>query len=408
MAVCLYKHQLEAIDKLGTGSILWGGVGSGKSRTALVYYVLNEGLGTLRINGEGKYSPMKRDVPLYIITTAKKRDTLEWEAEMVPLLLNSKKIVIDSWNLIKNYINVKDAFFIFDEQRLVGSGTWVKSFLKIAKHNNWILLTATPGDTWMDYVPVFIANGYFKNRTEFIRNHVIYNRFTRYPQVERYYGERKLESIRQKILVGMDYKKKTIPWHNDILVDYDLEKYKTVAVDRWNIYEDEPIKEGGQLCYVLRRIVNSDPSRIQKLLELTEKHERMIVFYNFNYELELLRELCEQKYIRYAEWNGHKHQPIPDTTRWVYLVQYAAGAEGWNCISTNVVVFFSQNYSYKAMVQAAGRVDRINSPYIDLYYYHFRTKSSIDMGIKKFLKTKKNFNERAFIRNLDSQQKQTL
>lgn len=385
-----------------------GGVGSGKSRTALVYYFLKKGLGNLRINGEGNYSPIKKQIPLYIITTAKKRDTLEWESELVPFLLKPQMIFIDSWNRIKEYTQVKDAFFIFDEQRVVGSGTWVKSFLKITKQNDWILLTATPGDTWMDYVPVFIANGFFKNRTEFIRNHVVYNRFTRYPKIDRYVGERKLEILRQRVLVGMSYEKKTRSWHYDILTEYNKEKYKKIAVERWNIYEDEPVKESGQLCYLLRRVVNSDPSRVTKLLELVNKHPRIIVFYNFNYELETLRTMCDENDISYAEWNGHKHQPIPKTNRWLYLVQYTAGAEGWNCILTDTVVFYSQNYSYKATIQAAGRIDRMNTPYIDLYYYHFRTNSSIDLGIKKFLKNKKNFNEVAFLRSLDTQQKQTL
>ena len=70
---------------------------------------------------------------LYIITTAKKRDTLEWEGELSPFLLSTNpdvnlyqnKVVIDSWNNISKYKDITDAFFIFDEQRVVGSGTWV-------------------------------------------------------------------------------------------------------------------------------------------------------------------------------------------------------------------------------------------------------------------------------------------
>ena len=64
-----------ALDRLNNGSILCGDTGSGKSLTALAYYFSKENGGSF----EDEYIPMK-DPPqdLYIITTARKRDTLEW------------------------------------------------------------------------------------------------------------------------------------------------------------------------------------------------------------------------------------------------------------------------------------------------------------------------------------------
>lgn len=397
MAISLYDHQQEAIDKLETGSILCGGVGSGKSRVALAYYFLKVGKGYLKINGEGRYKPMSIKKELYIITTARKRDTLEWEEEYLPFLISKKHVHVDSWNKIKHYVDVKNAFFIFDEQRVVGSGTWVKSFLKIVKNNEWILLTATPGDTWVDYIPVFIANGFYKNRTEFIRNHVVYSRFAKYPKVDRILNIPRLVKHQHKILVNMDYEKKTVVQRYYLVSSYDQEKFNKLYIDRWNIYENEPVRDAGQLCYLLRRVVNSDPSRIEHIKKLLGKHNKIIIFYNFNYELYALREMVSEIKIPCGEWNGHKHEPIPSTDKWVYLVQYTAGAEGWNCIETNVIIFYSQNYSYKATVQAAGRIDRLNTPYSILHYYHFTTESLIDKAILKALKNKKNFNERAFI-----------
>ena len=404
MGIELRPYQLEAVKRMRNGCILCGGVGSGKSRTALAYYFIENGGG---INPE-KYIPMKNPKDLYIITTARKRDTLEWEGEFGPFLISTNedtnyydnKVVIDSWNNIKKYVDITDAFFIFDEQRVVGSGAWVKSFLKITKHNNWILLSATPGDSWQDYIPVFVANGFYKNRTEFIREHVVYSRFTKYPKIDRYLNTGRLIRLRNRILVDMDFKRQTIPHHEDVYCSYDILTYKSIGKDRWNPYKNEPIVNASELCYTWRKLVNSDESRQTALLDICADHPRVIVFYNFDYELDILKSLVyinDGDAMDVAEWNGHKHQEIPKTDKWVYLVQYTAGCEGWNCIRTDTIVFYSQNYSYKVLEQARGRVDRMNTPYINLYYYHLKSRSSIDIAISRALKNKKNFNEMRFV-----------
>lgn len=402
MSIKLYDYQLDAIKRLRTGSILCGGVGSGKSRTSLAYYFTQQG-GSIDPYKHMRLKPKPKD--LYIITTARKRDTLEWEEELIPfnLTTNQKlnkfygnKVVIDSWNNIKKYSDVKSAFFIFDEQRVVGYGAWTKAFLKIAKSNDWILLSATPGDTWTDYIPVFIANGFYRNKTEFSREHIVYSRFSKYPKIDRYVGLKRLERLRDRILIDMDFERKTTAHHEDVFVRYDISKYRDVIRRRWDIYKDEPIQQASGLCYVLRRVVNEDPSRQVALLELFEKHPKMIIFYNFDYELDILKGLYYGEKVEIAEWNGHAHQPVPRSDSWVYLVQYTAGAEGWNCITTDTIVFFSQNYSYKIMEQSSGRIDRLNTPYTDLYYYHLKTRSGIDLAISRALKEKKKFNERKF------------
>ena len=400
----LRDYQIDAISKMKTGCILNGGVGSGKSLTSLSYYYLKNG-GDIGFLKGGDYIPMT-DPPkdLYIITTARKRDTLEWEGELSPFLLSvhndkntySNKVVVDSWNNIQKYKDVKGAFFIFDEQRVVGSGAWVKAFLKISKFNEWILLSATPGDTWSDYIPVFIANGFYKNKTEFIREHVIYSRFCKFPKIDRYVNTGRLLRLRRQILIDMDFKRKTIPHHEDIYVSYDVAMYKDITKRRWDIWKDEPITNASGLCYALRKVVNTHESRSEELLKIFKKHPKMIIFYNFDYELEILKNLDYGKGVKISEWNGHKHEPTPTTKSWVYLVQYTAGAEGWNCITTDTIVFYSQNYSYKIMLQSAGRIDRLNTPFTDLYYYHLKTRSGIDVAISKALRNKKKFNEKDF------------
>lgn len=400
----LRDYQIDAVKNMKNGCILNGGVGSGKSLTSLSYYYLKNSGDEKFLKG-GKYVPMS-DPPkdLYIITTARKRDTLEWEGELAPFLLSvhddkniySNKVVIDSWNNIQKYKDVKNSFFIFDEQRVVGSGAWVKAFLKIAKFNEWILLSATPGDTWMDYIPVFLANGFYKNKTEFIREHVVYSRFCKFPKVDRYINTGRLLRFRREILIDMDFKRETVQHHEDIYVKYDVKMYKDIMKRRWDIWKDEPITNASGLCYALRKVVNTHQSRLDALLDIFSRHNKIIVFYNFDYELEILKDIYYGRDVKVAEWNGHKHEPIPKSKKWVYLVQYTAGAEGWNCIETDTIVFFSQNYSYKIMHQSAGRIDRLNTPYKDLYFYHLKTHSGIDLAISRAIKSKKKFNEKAF------------
>lgn len=395
--ISLYDYQLDAVNRMKNGCILCGGVGSGKSRTSLAYYYQEQG-GRL---GTDRYVDMQNPRDLYIITTAHKRDTKEWEGELVPFLLTTNpnvayyknKVVVDSWNNIGKYKDVYGAFFIFDEQRVVGSGAWVKAFLNIARKNKWILLSATPGDTWSDYIPVFVANGFYKNKTAFTREHVVYSRFTKYPKIDHFVNTGKLIRHRNDILVTMDFNRPTVSHHEDVFCSYDISKYKETSKTRWDPFKNEPIVNAAGLCYVWRKIVNTDESRQVALLELFEKHPRMIIFYNFNYELDILREVFGNLECKIGEWNGQIHQPVPTGCSWVYLVQYTAGAEGWNCITTDTIVFYSQNYSYKVMQQAAGRIDRLNTKFIDLYYYHLKSRSGIDLAISRALSQKRNFNE---------------
>lgn len=416
----LMPHQLKAIERLHSGSILCGGVGTGKSLTALAFYFRVICKGVLWCNVE--IGPMIEPKDLYIITTARKRDTKEWESEIERMGLNNEevKITIDSWNNIQKYVDVSKAFFIFDEQRAIGRGNWSKAFVKIAKKNEWILLSATPGDTWMDYVPVFIANGFYKTRREFIQRHVVYSPFiTKYPKIERYVDVMHLEKLRREITVVMKYEK-TTKSHWKIVKDgkygeYDLDKYKKIAKDRWDPWKNEPIHDIAGCCYLMRRVVNENPGRCRNALwiALNSKTHKAIIFYNFDYELQILKDEIEQAIseakekneeqfmdiygdFEFAEWNGHKHEPIPKSKSWVYLVQYTAGAEGWNCTETDTVIFYSRNYSYKLMTQAAGRIDRMNTPFEDLYYFVMTSSAPIDLAIEKALKNKQNFNEKMF------------
>ena len=454
----LLPHQRKAVNDLHNGAVLFGDVGIGKTLTALTYYIEREA---------------PRDI--IVITTAKKRDSLDWERDAARLAIGTDRqssfygtITVDSWNNVGEYTDRKGAFFIFDEQRVVGTGAWTKSFISIAKANHWILCSATPGDTWLDYIPVFIANGYFKNRTEFLRDHVVFNRFSKFPKVDRYTGVGKLVRLKNKTLVEMPYERHTTRKTEIVPVEYDIPKFERVLNDRWHVFKNRPLRDTAELFSVMRKVANSDASRLESVRTLLRTHPKVIVFYNFDYELEQLRTLGSSlskpssdsnssignvesfliaelnepirtpagtnsskqsrnssvsaaelrshsswmseattssistttSGVHVAEWNGHKHEPIPTSDRWVYLVQYTAGSEGWNCTETDAMVFYSLTYSYKAWHQAHGRIDRLNTPFQTLYYYVLMSNSVIDKAIWRSLMGKKSFNESRFLKRI--------
>lgn len=407
MGLGLYDYQLEAINQMKNGCILCGGVGSGKSRTALGYYYKKNG-GDIYGNDHTSDSGITMK-DLYIITTARKRDSHDWETDMLPFCLSPDPkndihnhiVVIDSWNNIQKYKDVYGAFFIFDEQRVVGSGVWVKSFLKIAKRNDWILLSATPGDTWSDYIPVFIANGFFKNRTHFYNEHVIFSRFTTFPKIERYYNEGRLIKYRNFLLVDMNFKRHTKRHYEIVECNYNIPLYKSLTKNRWDPFDNVPIENGSKLYHLQTRVSNSSEDRQAKLIEILESHQKVIIFYNYDYELDILRAVLKANNVPFSEWNGHKHEEILSGEKWAYLVQYSSGNEAWNCIETDTIIFYSQNPSYKVLEQASGRIDRLNTPFTDLYYYRLKSNSPIDIRINMALKNKKNFNYRDAIKKYD-------
>jgi hypothetical protein len=399
VSVTLKPHQVEALKVLKNGNILRGGVGSGKSITAAAYYMQEEA-----------------DADIYVITTAKKRDSLDWVREFAKFGIGPEnatvagRLHVDSWNNLERYTEVRGAFFVFDEQRVVGSGSWVKSFLQISRFNHWLLLSATPGDTWLDYAPVFIANGFYKNITEFKREHVVYNSYTNFPKVDRYVNVARLVRLRNQIVVEMPDVRHTVRHPIDVEVEYDEGLLNLVLEKRWNPYKNQPIRDAAELFATARRVVNSDQSRVEALSDSLDQHSRLIVFYNFNYELEKLRKLGESlrasstisgptlTQLDVAEWNGHKHESLPTGERWLYLVQFTAGAEGWECISTNAELFYSMPYSYKVWMQAHGRIDRMNTTYTDLWYYRLLSNSVIDRAIDGSLRQKESFNEARFLK----------
>lgn len=396
MIVPLYKTQYQVIPKIKNGNVIVGGTGVGKSRTSLAYYCYKNG-GMLEDCGINISNFLKRKEKkkLIVITIAKKRNDMDWEKEALPFGIVGE-LIVDSWNNIKKYKDFENCFFIFDEQKTVTYGTWSKTFIKICKKNEWIMLSATPGDKWIDYMAIFIANGIYKNQTHFEYEHVVFDRMSKYKNILRYINTDVLEKHRNKIFIFMKASSERTKYKKYIEHDYDMISYNLVNEKRWNIFKEKPIKDAGELCYTSRKVVNMSKTKLYIIDKIIKEKKKVIIFYNYNYELEILEQFLNDNKIKYSQYNGIKHEKIPTGESWAYLVNYSAGAEAWNCIDTNTIIFYSLNYAYRVMKQSAGRIDRSNSPYMELHYYYLITNSKIDKAILKALKNKKKFNELSF------------
>lgn len=378
-SIKLFPWQEKAVSHLKSGSILCGGVGSGKTFTSLIFV-------------KRRYK-----CPVVVITTAKKRDTQDWQKDSEEVGLHN--VTVDSWNNIEKYKDVKHCFFIFDEQRVVGYGKWAKTFIKISKSNDWILLSATPGDNWMNYIPTFIANGFYRNKTDFINRHVEYDRFAKFPKVKAYHGTAILEKHRRDILVPIENHKTTHRRKIRERTTYDKRLYK-ILLTRFNPYSNEPIENPSEFTQTARKIVSSSENRQEAFRKLVMKINKVVVFYNYNYELGIILSILSDTGKDYAQWNGHIHEECPTSDNWVYVVQYTAGAEAWETTDTDSMIFYSPNYSYKIMEQAEGRIDRINTKYKELKYYYLVSDSPIDKAVLNSVKNKKKFNESAWAKEV--------
>jgi len=379
-SISLFPWQEKAVNRLRPGNILCGGVGSGKTFTSLVYFQRNFA-----------------DRNLVVITTAKKRDTGDWQRDTSKLGI--RNVQVDSWNNLKKYSDISGAFFIFDEQRVVGYGSWAKNFIKISKSNKWILLSATPGDTWLNYIPVFIANGWYKNKTAFMERHVEYDRFAKFPKVKKFHNTGVLKSYRDRILVPMPHQKKTYRMRIREKTRYNKELY-SILNTRINPYSNEPIENPSEFTQTARRIVSTSQDRIDTFRSLVMKINRVVVFYNYNYELDVILNVLANSGKPYSQWNGTSHEEIPEGNSWVYVVQYTAGAEAWECTYANSMIFYSPNYSYKIIEQAEGRIDRMNNRFLLLFYYYLYSDAPIDKAVLESLNNKKKFNESAWAKEV--------
>ena len=413
--IILKPFQENCLERLSTGKVLAADTGAGKSIMSLAWYLSKECASdehSLK-SGAKAWTLYHGSPDLYIITTPKKRDSEEWESDLSKFNLvkgrNSKEmgevnIFIDSWNNIKKYTEIKNSVFIFDEQRAVGSGTWAKSFVKIAKQNHWIMLSATPGDTWSDWCPLMIAKGYYPNRTAFFNKHAVYNPYVKYREIIRWDNTDELEYYRSKMLVTCRMEKKTTRHFEEVIADCS-NKYevKRAYKERTNPKTGEPFKSASELCAYTRNIINTDPTRSAVGLKIIQMYDRIIIFYTLTDELEGIKWACNKAGRKMYFYNGEIHDQVPTGNNWAYIVQYTAGSEAWNCTTCNAMLFWDLTYSYKQFKQATGRIDRLNTPYSDLYYYAIRSYMPLDLAIRRALREKKDFNSRGFLKSVRAQ-----
>lgn len=144
-----------------------------------------------------------------------------------------------------------------------------------------------------------------------------------------------------------------------------------------------------------RQLCNSKDKQ-QAFIDLINSiNDRVVVFYNFDSELDTLKTLVKDRPI--AEVNGHTNteQIYHDNDNCVLFVQYQAGARGLNLQDGNKIIYYSLTLSSDLFEQSKKRIHRIGTKY-PCFYWILQTKDSVEESIYKSLNRQEDYNEELF------------
>ncbi|MBL0992197.1 MAG: DEAD/DEAH box helicase [Escherichia coli] len=392
----LFDYQKEAIENFESKPLNLSDVGTGKSYMSIGSYVKSECSKLLIICLAPKVNDFVEDSEIFNLNVTalnkgtKKNKELLSESNLVAISFES------SWRLteLNKWVD-KDTFIIIDESHKVSvSKSKVTKFVmglsKRAKYN--YLCTATPVsngklENW--YPQLFISNVFRKPKKEFEQLFVIKQMrqmgSMRFMQITGYRNEHLLEQMIDEASVKYKRDKGYLP------EDY---VYKTKKPAMYNklkksrLYKDDndlrvELDNSSKLFNSLRQVshgflngiskqVSKEPfERLDAILE-THNNERVVIFYNYKWEAEMLKQLLDKLKRPYGEYNGSVKdlKPFKNNDNGVVLAQYKSASTGINdFVISNVMVFNSMPLSSTEYLQAKGRTDRHGQDKTPLYYH---------------------------------------
>lgn len=391
----LYNFQRQLLNSIEENYIIAADTGTGKTMMAIHHYLKHN-------TGE----------PLLILAPPQKIKEGGWQRELdfvashynieIPYDIISYGVLSKRW---KEY---KDWFLVMDECHYVKNPTSQrgKAAINLTKQStNFLLLSATPSSNgWGDTIAYMIMFGYYKNKTQFLKEHAVYNRidYGNGPVnvVSDYRDQEKLQKLYQSFSIKLA-KEDCLdlpPLVFEKVHFKPSKEYNIIKKDR--VLGEELFDNISKLQHGLRFYANqADKLKYtEMLLEGTE--ENVIIFYNYKQENEELKKIAKKLKKKVFEVSGSKTN-LPDKEKWtslknsVTIVQYQAGAAGIELQYANIVIFHTPTYSYQDYEQALGRAYR-NGQTKKVTVYQYITKNTIETSIYQALAAKKDFTEELF------------
>lgn len=405
----LYAHQKKIVDLLPHKHLLAHGLGTGKTITALAL-ARRVNLGTLIICPKMLKPKWEREANSWLVNTE------------YGLMTRGDYVVLSKEEFKKHFktlprfqaIIVDEAHNTFGSLKSQGHKA-LYAYIKVHNPTYVWLLTGTPYTStpmsvfalgrllgapwkWMDF-----RDQYFRER--YIGRRVI---FEPRPGIEAAIAERVKEIgsvVRLDECIDVPpqtFEEEEFAWTSDQLK----------ALKELKERESNPLTRFTKAHQIAQGILIGDEYRPDqffkclkndRVVELAEQNEKLIVFSRYNLHLEHLSDMLNEKGILNVVINGatKNREALINTSnaakRVILLVQ-ADCSEGWEAPSFGVVVHACLGYSYVKYNQSLGRVLRINAPKPN-YYLTLTTKDSADMLVSEAMRKKESFHDAIFLRN---------
>ena len=425
----LFDYQQQIVDeKYEDSKALFMQMGTGKTFVSMAFFEKSERAKLLVVCLATKVDDWNRDLTdelgldevVSLNKGTKKNRELMEDAQYLVISFES------SWRLDKELVAWvdDDTYIIVDEShKIKNPSSKVGKFMRKlgAKTDYKTILTGTPqSNGYIDYYNQFHFLGYLDmNQTNFKKRYAItqmmqYGAGPIFQEIIGYRNTEELDEMIHNHSVFYDRKLDDEELPDEIPVYFpSYPKYRKISNDK--VYE---FKDGTLEIYdtlgagvMLQRQLASgyiskggntevlDKSKLDWMRDFLEGYdERVVVFYNYNAELEQLKQLLERLDRPYSEYNGHRKdlRAFQESSEGVVLANYGSASTGINdFVIASTMVMYSLTTSYIDFEQAKKRIDRIGQTKKPLFYFLIM-KGTIDARVYHSLQEGKDFDERMY------------
>ena len=409
MKIKLYPHQVRALEKT-------------KNFNHVAYY-LDMGLGKTFVGSE-KLKMLNTNHNLIVCQKSKLQDWYEHMKTYYPEYntfiysktreIPPKSVIIINYDLVwrrpELLTTLKNFTLMLDESSLIQNEKSNRSkFILKMKPTNVILLSGTP--TGGKYEQLWSQ---LKLLGWNISKRLYWDEFIKFVKIDvggfpikKVTGYKNVDRLKDKLRThGAIFMKSDEVFQlpkqieNIIKVDNTKEykkfnKDRLIKIDDTELVGDTSLTKMLYLRQLSSQYNSNKTAALKDLLEST--NDRVIVFYNFDKELEIIQEICNKLEKPISMINGHEKnlKNFTECNDCVLLGQYQAAAMGLNLQLSNKIIYFSLPLQSELFMQSKKRIHRIGQEKTCFYWYLI-TKNSIEEQIFETLKQRRDYTNKLF------------